>query len=105
MYEHVRTAPDTYSCHCPHSWLLGLPSPSSSTGGPLPLPASSSAAGSSVDATLVVRAQATDNAAVLVVMAAQQSARQRYWEALYCLDRAVQLDPNNTRWVYLSSNV
>lgn len=50
-----------------------------------------------VDPAVAAQANAMDNADILVVMGAKHAALQRYNEALYCLHRALQLDPNNVR--------
>jgi len=50
-----------------------------------------------VDAAVVAQAAAMDNADVLVVMGAKHAALQHYNEAMHCLNRALQLDPGNTR--------
>jgi hypothetical protein len=42
---------------------------------------------------------------VLVIMGAQHSAQKRYREALYCLDRALQLDPSHIRGHYSRGQV
>jgi hypothetical protein len=59
----------------------------------------SAAAEPGVDPGLVTRVAANQNANVLVVIAAQQAAAQRYSGALYCLGKALELDPANVRWV------
>lgn len=53
------------------------------------------AGGAAVDPGLEVRVAAAGNANVLVAMAARESAMHRYGNALYCLRRAVQMDPGN----------
>jgi tetratricopeptide (TPR) repeat protein len=50
-----------------------------------------------IDPAVVAQAAAMDNADVLVVMGAKHAALQRYNEAMYCLERALQLNPNNAR--------
>lgn len=50
-----------------------------------------------IDPAVVAQAAAMDNADVLVVMGAKHAALQRYNEAMYCLQRALQLNPNNAR--------
>lgn len=50
-----------------------------------------------VDPTVVAQAAAMDNADVLVVMGAKHAALQRYNEAMHCLQRALQLQPDNAR--------
>lgn len=50
-----------------------------------------------VDPAVAAQANAMDNADILVVMGAKHAALQRYSEALYCLHRALQLDPQNVR--------
>jgi tetratricopeptide (TPR) repeat protein len=45
------------------------------------------------------------NADVLVILGAQHSAQKRYREALYCLDRALQLDPGHVRGHYSRGQV
>lgn len=51
--------------------------------------------GGAVDPGLEVRVAAAGGADVLVAMAARESAMQRYRAALYCLERAVQVEPGN----------
>ncbi len=51
--------------------------------------------GAAVDPGLEVRVAAAANANVLVAMAARESAMHRYGNALYCLRRAVEMDPGN----------
>ena len=50
-----------------------------------------------VDQQLVLRVAGNRNANVLVVMAAQQAAVQKYNNALYCLEQALALDPDHMR--------
>lgn len=50
-----------------------------------------------IDPAIVAQAGAMDNADVLVVMGAKHAALQHYNEAMHCLHRALQLDPNNAR--------
>jgi hypothetical protein len=50
-----------------------------------------------VDPAVATQAAAVDNAGILVVMGAKHAALQRYNEALYCLNRALTLDPHNAR--------
>lgn len=50
-----------------------------------------------IDPAVVAQAAAMDNADVLVVMGAKHAALQRYNEAMYCLQRALQLNPDNAR--------
>ncbi len=45
------------------------------------------------------------SADVLVILGAQNSAQKRYREALYCLDRALQLDPAHVRAHYSRGQV
>lgn len=52
-----------------------------------------------VDPAAAAQAAAMDNPSILVVMGAKHAALQRYSEALYCLQRALQLDPGNARCV------
>lgn len=59
-------------------------------------PAMGGAAGG-VDPGVATQAAAVDNADILVVMGAKHAALQRYNEALYCLHRALSLDPGNAR--------
>lgn len=49
------------------------------------------------DPAVVAQAAAMDNADVLVVMGAKHAALQRYNEAMHCLQRALQLNPDNAR--------
>jgi hypothetical protein len=50
-----------------------------------------------VDPAVATQAAAVDNADILVVMGAKHAALQRYNEALYCLNRALTLDPHDAR--------
>eukprot|EP00882_Tetradesmus_deserticola_P030366 GHRQ01034087.1.p2 GENE.GHRQ01034087.1~~GHRQ01034087.1.p2 ORF type:complete len:149 (+),score=35.56 GHRQ01034087.1:207-653(+) len=59
-------------------------------------PAVGGAAGG-VDPAVAAQAAAVDNADILVVMGAKHAALQRYNEALYCLHRALMLDPQHAR--------
>jgi hypothetical protein len=59
-------------------------------------PAVGGAAGG-VDPGVATQAATIDNADILVVMGAKHAALQRYNEALYCLHRALSLDPQNAR--------
>jgi hypothetical protein len=61
--------------------------------------AGSGSTSGAVDPGVVAQVAAMDNADVLVVMGAKHAALQRYSEARHCLARALQLDPNNARWV------
>jgi hypothetical protein len=54
------------------------------------------------DPSVVAQAAAIDNADVLVVMGAKHAALQRYNEAMHCLQRALQLNPNSARCVCLA---
>jgi hypothetical protein len=47
----------------------------------------------------------SEDANVLVVLGAQQSAMQRYGDALYCLEKAVRLEPGHTRAHYAMGQV
>lgn len=92
--------------------LLGMPSPKGAAAA-----AAESAAGpqnsstprvpSSFEASLDIRgavACCTD-AKVLVVLGAQKSAMQHWADALYCLEKAVELEPGNTRAHYAIGQV
>ncbi|KAF6264498.1 hypothetical protein COO60DRAFT_128154 [Scenedesmus sp. NREL 46B-D3] len=67
-------------------------------------PAVSGAAGG-VDPGVAAQAAAVDSADILVVMGAKHAALQRYNEALYCLHRALTLDPQHARAHYSSGQV
>eukprot|EP00878_Enallax_costatus_P010559 GHUV01011026.1.p1 GENE.GHUV01011026.1~~GHUV01011026.1.p1 ORF type:complete len:561 (+),score=174.83 GHUV01011026.1:501-2183(+) len=58
-----------------------------------------------VEPAVAAQANAMDNADILVVMGAKHAALQRYSEGLYCLHRALQLDPQNVRAYYSAGQI
>ncbi|GFH16854.1 TPR_REGION domain-containing protein, partial [Haematococcus lacustris] len=54
----------------------------------------------SLPPALVQQVSREGSADVLVIMGAQHSAQRRYGPALYCLDRALQLQPDHVRGHY-----
>ncbi len=55
--------------------------------------------------TLLLQVAGERSPDVLVILGAQHSGRKRYREALYCLDRALQLDPGHVRGHYSRGQV
>jgi Tetratricopeptide repeat len=58
-----------------------------------------------VDPSVAAVAATTDSADVLVVMAAKHAALQRHADALYCLGRALELQPDHARAHYSAGQV